>query len=216
MLRHGWNVFSLGSLLVGCGDPTLAFPEGLEPLDPVNLASLPEGSPDDPYPEEANVVLSQGEGYGVAHLAGYLHASAREAWAALQVPEVLVDRREVDAWEVTELPPDGVYDVLLDVQNVVYDVITVTYDETWGFGDVSEDQGVWAARWAKTGGSTVIALLEGSAVLADVADGVATVELMQHLDALQVDPAATSAARLRDMFDDLVACVHGDPLPEYP
>src|SRR5690606_15028493 len=96
------------------------------------------------------------------HARGYVHAPLAETRAALEDPEVGVDRREVSEWGV-ELGVEPEYEVSYVVHTIVHDIVTVEYALTWRHGSAGEAAA--AVRWQKTEGSSLIQRLEGSIVL---------------------------------------------------
>lgn len=207
---------SLLLLLAGCGrSGEVDFPARLAPLED-NTAPRPAPVDGDPYPEVLVVVSGGDADLWWAHARGFVQAPSGLVWEAARVPEVSVDRREVDEWTVThDTVPE--FDHSYTIHNVVRDVLTVEYDSTWvhelqkGTDEAPERV---VAQWDKTDGTPFIDLLAGSMVLTPVAPGVTEVELVQHLRASLRDDE-TIASYLRDLYADLVATVHGDPLSTF-
>ena len=202
----------LGACLMG-GE--IVFPEGLEPLE-TNTAPWPQPERGDPYPETLSLVSGETDTYAWTHGRGYLHATVEEAWDSLQDPEVVTDRRGVDAWSVTLEAEEG-YDVAFSVHNEVYDIITVEFDIAWREGAVAgsfEDPQAVGVRFLKVAGTNLIDLMEGSVTLYEVDDTLTAIELIEHLDAYSTGTAETEAW-MTDLFASVVARVAGDPLPTY-
>lgn len=208
-------------VLVGCGrSGEVDFPARLAPLEEVNKAPTVKPIDGDPYPEILSVAAGQGhideDGNEVywAHARGHIKADLATVWGAAQVIDVCVDRREVNAWTVTQdTVPE--FDVSFTIHNTVHDILTVNYDTTWVFElqEGSEDAPeLVMAQWDKTEGPKVIDILRGSLVLRAVDDQVTEIELMEHLKATLRDEQ-TIARYLRDYYADLVAETHGRPLP---
>ncbi len=196
------------ALAAACkGDP-VPVSDGLDPLE-ANTAPWPEGD----HPETLSVVTGSAEDWDWGHGRGWVRAPVADVLAAMEEPEVALDRREVDAWSVTwDTRPE--YPASFTLHNEVDDIVTVTFDVTWRFGWTAEDGSEAGARWEKTDGSSVIELLEGSVRVFAEEDAIAGVEVVEHLDSIQADDTPHVESFLRDWFGDLVARAHGEPLPE--
>ncbi|MBN2800891.1 MAG: hypothetical protein JXX28_17270 [Deltaproteobacteria bacterium] len=196
--------------LTGCvADRQVVFPEGLEPLEE-NLAAWPPVGMDG----LAWATGTEG-GYDWAHGRGWVDAPIDEVYAALLLPPVDVDRRKVDAWELTDEPGPYAHAYLL--HNTVHDVITVEFDVSWrhGAGKGSEERpAAVASRFQKTDGSPVISLLEGSILITEEGPALTSVELVEHLASLSSD-TGTIQDYLGDLYADVLATVRGEPLREY-
>lgn len=206
----------LGAALCGCfGNETTVFPDGLEPLEEVTVAA-PEGLPDDPYPEQLNLVTGETARYDLVLARGYVQAPLADVFVAMTTPEVCVDRRAVDMFTITLDVEEG-YDHSFRVRNVVEDIVTVEFDTTWRHSLIEGDQEspeLVAGAWQKTWGTVFISLLRGSIVARPVDDATTEVEMVMHLDGDQggVDPAVSFVT---DYHSSIVAAVHGEPLPTY-
>lgn len=205
------------SSLVGCGSSgTEEFPTVLAPLEE-NKAPWPEGTPSDPFPETLEIVSGGDTDLWWAHARGYVHADALAVWDAARDADTVVDRREVDEWEVT-LDSVPEFDDSLTLLCTVHDVLTISYDLTWVHelqkGEPTAPERV-VAQWDKTDGTPFIELLRGSLVIEPTEDpDVTRVEMVEHLVASLRDDQ-TIASYLSDLFASLVATSHGDPLPTY-
>jgi hypothetical protein len=198
---------------LGCRTPPVAIEIAqLSPLEG-NRAPLPAGD----HPETLEVVSGGEGGLWWAHGRGYVRAAPEVVWAAAMVPEVGVDRREVDEWTVTE-DPRGTLDASYRVDNVVHDVLTVSYELWWRHERQDADGSAprLVTRWDKTDGTTFIDILSGSMELIAVAGepDLVEVSLIEHLDAALRDDE-TIASYLRDLHASLVAAAHGEPLPTW-
>ena len=205
-------------LAAGCyGNETSPFPPGLEPAGD-NVAEYPTPEGDDAYPEKLTLVTGTNDSYAWANAKGYIHAPLADVWAALQDPEVVVVRRKVDKWSVTDdVEPE--YEVSFRVSETVYDLITVDFQVTWREGTVERSAPAEAptsviAVFQKTWGSTVIESMKGSVLLKRVDDGTTAVETVEHLDAL-MSAEESVASYQPDLFASLKARAHGQPLPTY-
>lgn len=198
--------------LLACRPEEVTFPDRLSPLEE-NLAAWP-----DPATESLSVVSGGDPDLWWAHSRGYVHASPAEVWAALADAEVLVDRREVDVWEVTDEPLPA-FDRSWLVHLVVQDVITVDYDLTWAWeiqlGDPGAPERV-VARWDKTDGTPFIDVLRGTIELEPHPDDpeITGIAVVDHLKAALRDDR-TLVQYLEDLHQSVVAAAHGDPLPTW-
>jgi len=198
--------------LVGCfGTEKTLFPPGLDPLEEENSAEFPVGSAEDPYPETLDLVSGIGYGYHFGHARGYVHAPIQAVRAALLEPEVVVNRRKVDRWRVTDfVEPD--YEQSYQIRGEVDDLISIWYHLTFRFG--TGEDGAFLARWQKTDGTTVIKINEGSVIAREVEEDVTSLEIIQHLEALR-DSEENIRSYLPDLFASVVAHAHGQALPTY-
>ena len=205
--------------LIGCNqDIKTPFPEGLEPLEE-NKASWPSGGG---YPETLSCTSGFDEDadvgeYTWVHCKTYVNHSISEVYEALQRPRVTADRRAVDELTVTpDVEPE--YEVSYQVHNIVYDVITVEFDNNWRHGDVDgykDELSAVGTRWQKTFGSEVIELRRGSIYTSQIDDSHTGMEIVVHQKTLQEDEPLIMNY-LRDLQADILAATDGDDLPEYP
>lgn len=202
------------------GNEMTVFPAGLTPIDPVDLATLPAATAADPHPETISFVsgmtTDQPENYAWVHGRGYVHASVANAWLALQSPPVCVDRRKVSSWSVTNNVETG-YDVSFAIHNTVNSTITVMFDITWrqsAVNGTASNPNVVAASFQKTNGTTYIDLLAGTVLLTRIDDQTTEIDVEEHLAALGSGPDVAQSY-LTDLYNSLVAQVHGQPLPTY-
>jgi hypothetical protein len=198
--------------LVACRHEEETFPAQLSPLE-ANRAEWP-----DPSTEEVAVASGGDSELWWAHTRGYVHAPLEEVWEGLADPDVVVDRREVDVWEVTRDPlPEFERSWL--VHHVVQDVITIDYDLTWAWevqaGTPASPTKV-VARWEKTAGTPFIDVLEGTLVLEPLPEDpdVTGISAVEHLKAALRDDA-TIVQYLEDLHRSIVAASHGEPLPTW-
>lgn len=207
---------ALSSALLGCGgNEATAFPDGLAPLED-NTATAPVAEEGQPYPERMNALSGDRGTYEFAHARGYVHGTVAETWAALQMPEVVTDRRTVNRYTFTHDVEPG-YDVSFRVHNEVDDFITVTFEITWRESAIEgpmEAPTVVAIRWQKTYGTTFITTIEGSMVLRPVDDVTTEIDAVEHIKAAR-DSAGQIRQYLLDVHASTVATVHGMPLPTY-
>jgi hypothetical protein len=191
------------------------FPSGLEPVAQCRVAA-PEAQPGDPYPERIELAFGTEADFTWVNGHGYVHAPLSAVWAALQDPEVLVDRRKVAVWtfERREVTPAG---SSLRIRNTVRDLITVEIELTWRQGIVegtAQAPLVVSAVYRKTAGTKVVRLMFGSVVARKVSDSVTEIELVEQIDAI-TRTGELAATYNRDLFESIAARAKGLPLPRY-
>ena len=203
------------AVLAGCwGNKEVEFPPGLEPLEP-NTAPWPEPRGGDDYPEDIELVSGEDEVLWV-HARAYVHADLPTTWEALRDPDVNADRRRLESWEVTwDVPQE--YDYCYRIHVVVVDLVTLEWDIDWHHGVINgtlDDPEAVGVRWFKSDGSSLIDLQAGSIAAYRLDEAVTALEIIYQIDA----PVTTEEDLLEfvgDLYADVVAWVHGDPLPSF-
>ncbi|MCB9777467.1 MAG: hypothetical protein H6742_02760 [Alphaproteobacteria bacterium] len=205
-------------LAIAClKDESTPFPDGLEPLEDCS-PGFPGG--EDSTPEQINSAGGEDEDndWYWGHSCGYIHADVDQVWDALQDADVIVDRRRVSEWSVTETDREPEYDVSFRVHNLVEDLLTVEYDIDWrqGIWEQSDDGVVEsvAIRWQKTEGVAIIEVIEGSMVIQQVDDGVTSIEIVEHVKAPQFSGDEVEQFTI-DLYDSALAWIDGKSLPVY-
>ena len=195
------------------GSTVTEFPDGLAPLEELQVA-VPEGDGRDAFPEAVNIASGETEEYYWGHAAGFVPAPVADVWAALQEPDVNVDRLRVDEWTANwDVPTD--FDVAYQIDHTVYDVLTVEWTVEWRHGAVSgsaEEPEAVGGRWQKVEGTTFITTLQGSFALYEVDEAITQVEFIEHLSALQ-SSEEDIVNFFTDMYAEVVSIAHGDGLP---
>jgi hypothetical protein len=202
-------------LLAGCwGNKEVEFPPGLAPLEP-NTAPWPEPSGGEDYPEAIELVSGEDEVLWV-HARAYVHADLSTTWEALRDPDVNADRRRLESWEVSwDVPQE--YDYCYRIHVVVVDLVTLEWDIDWNHGVINgslEEPEAVGVRWFKSEGSSLIDLQAGSIAAYQLEEAVTALEIIYQIDA----PVTTEDDLLEyvgDLYADVVAWVHGDPLPSF-
>jgi hypothetical protein len=202
-------------LLVGCwGNKEVEFPPGLEPLA-VNKAPWPEPTGSQDYPETIELISGEDE-FLWAHARGYVHADLTTTWEALRDPDVNADRRRLESWEVSwDVPQE--YDYCYRLHVVVVDLVTLEWDIDWNHGVINgslEEPEAIGVRWFKSEGSSLIDMQAGSIAAYALDDETTAIEVIYQIDA----PVTTEQDLLDyvgDLYIDVVAWVHGEPLPSY-
>ncbi|MEZ4321263.1 MAG: hypothetical protein R3F61_27555 [Myxococcota bacterium] len=210
-------------LLTGCfGPPTevdFGDPSLLGPLEPVNLAPEVQPVGDDAFPEVLTIASGhddENDRYW-AHARGWIKADSADVWASLRNLDVYSDRRSVDEYELIGENTMPEFDFSFVVANHVNDVIAVNYDLTWVHelqeGTITVPESI-AIQWDKTDGTQFIDLLSGSVIVRRVDGGLCEIEYIEHLRAAARDEE-TLELYLGDVYADLRAHVHGEPLPTF-
>ncbi|MCZ7685696.1 MAG: hypothetical protein M5U28_45715 [Sandaracinaceae bacterium] len=204
--------------LGGCFDNvTTDFPEGLEPWEMPNEAPPPEGTAEDPYPEEITFVRKRWMGALSVHSRAYVHADVATTFAAVRHPLAGADRRPAVTFE-WEYDVEPEYEHSHRSHLVIPDIVTVEFWLTWRSGVVegtSEAPTVTATRWQKTDGTSAISLLEGSIVCRRVTDDVTELEIQYHLNAFGAG-FETIENYLRGYFDSVLLLAHGTAPEDLP
>lgn len=146
---------------------------------------------------------------------GWIAADIGTVWEGLREPQVMVNNRDVAEYTVT-VDEDPAFDYGWTLHNVVHDVITVEFDVQWDQGVVEGSLDApeqVSARFSKTDGTPFIELMEGHIWLT-ATDDYTLVEEYQQMKAAQ-DPAEQIAQFEQDIFAELLAWSHGEPLPEF-
>jgi hypothetical protein len=201
----------------GCQhDTTTTFPAGLQPLA-VDTEAPPSADAGEAYPEE--LALTQGHddagGFDYVFATGYVDASIETVWAAFKIPDVVVDRHNIDSYTVTKNVEKG-YDVsFLTTYSKKAGPYNVTFDLTWREGVVegteSNPSGV-SVVYEKTHGSSFIDMMKGSIELSAVTPNVTELQFVQRMNAMSTDSTAI-ATWTNALFASVVAQAHGKPLP---
>lgn len=199
------------AVLACTGPAELTYPSGLEPLE-ANVAPWPEAS----ATELSVVTVEEEAGHWAYHARGYIAADLETTWDALQVDEVVLDRREVASW-TSEYGIDDTHAVSFVLHETIDNVISFDMDVEWRQGVASEDSDgptVVAARWEKTEGGEVIDLMISSIELTAEGESLTGISIVEYIDVLQggAGPAESYNA---DLLASLQAFTQGQPLPSY-
>ena len=211
VLLSGVAVLTLGT---GCfGSSATEFPAGLEPLEDNSAPAQQGGSP-----QEDLALVHGRDGYTWAHGRAYLHAAPAAVWAVIKDAELLGPTCALDSHSIIEnSEPD--YEYSFQLHSVVESTLTVEWDEAWRYGTVlgtPEAPELAMIRYQKTYGSDFIYLIEGSIqVLATAAPEITELELIEHVDALQVSTDDIEGS-MTERFGKVVAVLHGTELPGCP
>lgn len=222
-MRHLWKptTFILALLsAVACGKPTERDAlDAVEPLEP-NLAPAVEPVGDETYPEGVlSMVCGEEQGepsYHWCHARGYVHAPIADVFETTRNVDVNVDRREVDSWvQRWDEDADTDYSYFVDVE--LFNVIAVEYTLKYGHnvqqGTLDDPELTWCL-FDLTQASSVLEILRGSIVLRKIDEDVTEYEYIEHLKAPLRDTEQVENT-MRDIYADVLAHVHGEPLPDY-
>jgi hypothetical protein len=208
-----WGFVTSLLLAAACtSDVASPFPPGLEPLEDVTTAP-PAGTASDPHPESLALEEGQDDDSNWVHATGYVHGSVKDVWDALAVADVLADRHHIDSY--TASPGGESYDVSWVLHYTIKNVVTVQFDLTWREGAVSGTKDAptaVSAVYAKTYGSSLVKLMKGSIEVKAIDASTSQLFFAQHMSATSTS-ADNIALWTRDLFANVVAHVHGQPLP---
>jgi len=185
----------------------------LQPLEE-SRAPFPSAA-GEPHPEGINTTTGSNADFAFAFGSGYVHAPLTDVLAALRQPEVVLDHRRVDEWQL-----DRGLDQLATgfrIHNVVHGIITVDFDTTWVQAVTS---GTAAApktaciRATTKSNTRFIHLIEDSIVGKAIDAQTTALEFVRHLNGFMVGPK-DAEQWVKDIFANVVAKVHGRPVPKY-
>ena len=200
----------LASLFVaGCQDDVeTPFPPGLEPFEDNEVPALPDG----PFVEELRVASTDSDIVRV-YARGFVLAPIDTVWEASKTPEANVSTCKTSEHSIT-VDNEPQYEASFLIHYIVYDILTVEWDDQWRFGRISDELGM--IKHQKVQGSDFITLSEGSIqVLATSDPNVTELAFVEHLDAVSAT-AADVIEGVQHNYDALVATAHGDPIPRCP
>jgi len=222
-MGHLFNIQTAVFALVcmaACGKPTERNSIGtVEPLEP-NLAPAVEPVGDELYPEGVlSMVCGEEErepSYHWCHARGYVHAPIADVFETTRNVDVNVDRREIDSWVRTwDEDPETDYSYFVDVE--LFNIIAVQYTLKYGhnveIGTLDAPELTWCL-FDLTQASSVLEILRGSIVLRQIDKDITEYEYIEHLKAPLRDTEQVENT-MRDIYADVLAHVHGEPLPDY-
>lgn len=208
---------------LSCGKPPTP-PQGFAPLDPTNQATLPAPTAGDEYPEQIDTVNGHDSttGYDWADGEGYVHASITDVWVALQNPNVVANRRELSSWMITKTNVYPTADVSFLLSNVTQQeglLFIIEWREAATVGTVKAPQTVIARadlyQSAMILGEDVMTVLSDSIVLTVVNSQTTAYAAIRHRGPDAGSSPAACTQYLTDVYNSVVATVHGQPLPTY-
>ena len=208
------------TFVVACGEPTERDAiNAVEPLEP-NLAPAVEPVGEERYPEGVLSMVCGEEqsepSYHWCHARGFVHAPIADVFKTTRNVDVNVDRREIDTWvRRTDENPDADFSYFVDVE--LFNIISVEYTLKYGHnvekGTLEEPELTWCL-FDLTQASSVLEILRGSIVLRKIDDDITEYEYIEHLKAPLRDTEQVENT-MRDIYADVLAHVHGEPLPDY-
>lgn len=197
------------ALGVGCQDDvTTPFPEGLEPFEDNTVAAQPDG----PFVEGLRTRSVPGDTITI-HARGFVRQPIDVVWAAAQSPDPNVSACKTSEHSVT-VGNEPQYDFSFLIHYIVYDILTVEWDDQWRFGRITPELGM--IKHQKVQGSDFVTLSDGTIQVVATSDpDVTELQFVEHLDAISAS-AADVIEGVQHNYDALVAVAHGNPIPACP
>lgn len=203
--------------LSGCAkEYSQSFPTdvGFSMLEPCQ-ASLPAATESDPTPETLGTpVMGQSGGHNYAHGRAFVKAPLDAVWQALQDPMV----SHIHGANTTVLPGEESFPLSFRIDYTVHEVLMtvewqIAYRGGATAGTVDAPLGI-GMRYQEIIANQYVRLQSGSleAAPADGVSDVTAVSFVCWLDATSQQPS-DAWGTVQDWFNDLVAKVHGQPLP---
>jgi hypothetical protein len=201
---------------VGCSkEVDRGFPDEIAPLEDNTakpVASRTEGS----LNFECGEVTDTDPSYYWCHARGWVEAPIADVYAATQIPEVNVDRREVSEWDV-EWDVDPNADVSYRINQLVKNIITVEYSVVWGhtvhLGTPDAPEETWGV-FDTVEGDDVIQVFRGSIVLVGEENGLTEFQYIEHLKTPLRNEAQIEQT-IRDVYADVLDTVNGRDLQTF-
>jgi hypothetical protein len=219
--RAGMLALSMG--LLGCfGNSATMFPAGLEPWEPMNMATPPAAQPGDPYPEQITFYRTSWRDPATmrsvpsVHARAFIRAPLAAVWPAIHDPQTGRDPVSSHGFRVVEWATEPMYAFSYKTYVLVHNVIELEWNVNWRHGVVEgtlDAPRVVSARWQKTWGSDAIRALEGSLVarVAPNDPNVTALEYQYHLDSV-ASGHDTIEGYLRVIYGRTRDRAHGVPL----
>jgi hypothetical protein len=216
------TLFSL-SALAACGKAPVA-PQGFAPLDPTNQASLPAATASAQFPEQIKTVNGHDTmtGYDWADGEGYVSAPVTTVWKALQNASVVANRRELSSWMITKTNVYATADVSFLLTNVTQQEglqFVIEWREAATVGTVNAPRTVIIrgdlSQSAMILGEDIMTVLSDSIVLTVVNDQTTAYAAIRHRGPDAGSSPAACTQYVTDVYNSVVATVHGQPLPTY-
>jgi hypothetical protein len=193
-------------------------PPWTAPLDPTDEAMDPAPTSTDAHPEQLSIVTGHNSDYYWAHCRGWIHGSVDQVWSAMKDPNVIVDRRTVSSWTVTKQDVDPTAAVSFILHNVIVNVITVQIDTEWREGVTEGSSSAptkVAVRNTLVNGNLLVTTIDDSIETSRVDDQTVEVQIERHAQNASPTPDSDIRRYEQDLFNSIVARVHGQPLPTY-
>jgi hypothetical protein len=231
MLTSARFVLAAGlcSTLFACAPKVKPPPPDCTPLDPTNKATPPDMLPDGGYPEMINIVdMNEGNGlaYSWADGEGYVLAPVEKVWEALQQPGVVADRRQLETTDGGYVITKSGFDKTCDWSFILQ---STTNSANLGFSYLVQWRGAHTAGSATEptaaivcgdltqsgvilGGTDAMSILSDSIILTTINENVTKYAAIRHRGPLE-DNGMVCHQFVQDVFNSVVAFVHGQPLP---
>jgi len=209
--------------VVACGQHPKPPPTTCVPLTPTNMPGFPAATATEQYPETITVNNGAIGTLDWADGRGYVHASIDDVWKALQNDGVVADRRELQqsppGWSITKSNVDSTVDVsfiLTCITNEGGFPYSVLWRELATSGTEAAPTAVLACgdlnQSAVLAGMDLMSILSDSIQLGVINSTTTSYTVTRHRGPLESTPAACQQY-VEDVFNSVVAQVHGMPLP---
>jgi hypothetical protein len=198
-------------------------PVDCTPLDPTNKATPPAMEADGGYPEQLNIVTGDVNGsYFWAHGQGFVDAPVEKVFQALQNPQVVADRRELSSEKIikTNVDPNSGWSFIMQSVTAPSTGLSFPYEVEWRGSPTTgtEADPIDAIvcgdlfQSGEVAGAPVMDILQDSIVLTAVDANTTAYAAIRHRGD---DFSSASACQqyLEDVFNSVIAVVHGNPLP---
>ena len=209
----------LGACFGDVSDPMVVSESQLEILEE-NQAAWPALNEDGTYPEAMDVVIGDEDAEpGWVHARAYIHAPLKTVWDAMREADVVVNRAAVETWYLDgECPPQGFAYCLefyssMSKFGVDFDTITTWMHELRTGSDDAPEEVVML--YQKTWGTEMVSLNTGSVELTAVSQDVTALSYIGWLETWGGDDSGAIAEYADSLYVDVIAYVHGEPLPQF-
>lgn len=200
-------------VLVACDrDHTVAFPDGLAPLDQENQAAWPADGA-----EAVNTASGEADDYVWAHARGYIGAPLDAVYPCLRTTEVNLDRRQDAEWDRVDDVEEG-YEHSYRLDVTVQSLVEVSFSDTWRHGSTRDEDDdsllLVVTAWQMTEGNSYMTSKRGSIVTEPLDDETVSIDIVYQMDVALPDEEQMTTY-LSDTHAELAACAAGEPLPTY-
>lgn len=198
--------------LWGCDrDRTIAFPDGLAPIDMENTASWPAD-----LAEAVNTTSGEEDPYIWAHARGYVHNGLDAIYVCMQDSEINLDRRQdTEFTRIDDVEEGYEHSYRLDI--LVHSILDVEFSDTWRHGSTRDDSDqpiLTVSTWQMTEGNAYMTEKKSSVVAEVVEEGVVALDMISLQDVALPDEEQMMTY-FSDLHAELIACASGEPLPVY-
>ena len=170
----------------------------------------------DPHPEKLSILTGEEDKFEFSHARAFVHAPLIKVLEAFRKPDVVVDRRRVTEWKITE-GVDRAFPFSFHTLYIIRSIVTVEMPITWRGsilkGTLTAPE-VISIRGQKEGGTNFVPLLEDSITARAVDDKTTSIEFIRHAKGMRYGKK-DCAQYQQDLFDSILSYVRGKPLPKY-